>query len=102
MSNFRQNITIPEKELNNFCQRHHVCKLAFFGSVLSDDFGPESDVDVLIEFKPEHIPGLVEFIDMEMTLADMLGRKVDLNTPQSLSRYFRDHVIAEAKVQYAA
>ncbi len=97
-----QQIFFPKKELNSFCQRHHVHKLAFFGSILSANFGPESDIDVLIEFEPEYIPGLVEFIGMEMELTEMLGRKVDLNTPQSLSRYFRDRVIAEAKVQYAA
>ncbi len=97
-----QQISFPQKELNNFCRQHHIRKLAFFGSVLSDKFGPESDIDVLIEFEPEHIPGLVDFISMEMALTEILGRKVDLNTPQSLSHYFRDRVIAEAKVQYAA
>lgn len=102
MSNLRQNITIPEKDIEAFCQHHHVRKLAFFGSVLGNEFKPESDVDVLVEFDPEHIPGLVGFIGMEIELGEILGRKVDLNTPHSLSRYFRDHVIAEANVQYIA
>lgn len=100
MSNLRQNVTIPEKELEIFSHRHHIQKLAFFGSVLGHKFGPDSDIDVLVEFDPKHIPGLVRFIEMEMELSDIMGRKVDLNTPESLSRYFRDHVIAEANVQY--
>jgi hypothetical protein len=76
--------------------------LSLFGSVLRDDFGPESDIDVLVEFEPEHVPGLFRLAGMEFELADILGggRKVDMNTPRSLSRYFRDKVLAEAQVQY--
>lgn len=102
MNQLRQNITIPEKEIEAFCQRHHVRKLAFFGSVLGSAFTPDSDIDILIEFDPEHIPGLIGFNGMEMELEEILGHKVDLNTPQSLSRYFRERVIAEANVQYTA
>ncbi len=68
--------------------------------MLSDDFGPDSDVDVLVEFEPGHVPGFA-FIRLQRELSALLGRKVDLNTPNSLSRYFRDKVLAEAEVTYA-
>ena len=93
-------ISVSREQIADFCQRHHIRRLAFFGSVLRDDFGPESDVDVLIEFDPGHIPGL-SFFTIENELSQLLGRKVDLNTPQSLSRYFRNEVLAEAEVQYS-
>jgi predicted nucleotidyltransferase len=94
-------IKIDRKKLEAFCRRHHLRKLAFFGSVLRDDFGPESDVDVLVEFEPGFVPGLA-FLSMEDELSKLLGRKVDLNTPGFLSPYFRDQVVSEAEVQYAA
>ena len=93
-------ISVSQEKIADFCQRHHIRRLAFFGSVLRDDFGPESDVDVLVEFDPGHIPGLA-FFTMENELSQILGRKVDLNTPQFLSRYFRHQVLAEAEVQYS-
>jgi hypothetical protein len=86
----------------SFCRRRHIRKLAFFGSVLRDDFGPESDVDVLVEFEPGEVVGLLRMAAMELELSEILGRKVDLRTPQDLSRYFRDEVVASAEVQYAA
>jgi uncharacterized protein len=92
-------LQIDQEAIADFCRRHHIRKLAFFGSVLRDDFRPESDVDVLVEFEPGHTPGLA-FFNMEAELSEILGRKVDLNTPQFLSRYFRDEVQAEAEVQY--
>lgn len=92
-------ISIDRKELGDFCRRHHIRKLAFFGSVLRDDFGPESDVDVLVEFEPGHVPGLA-FLAMEEELSGILGRKADLNTRGFLSPYFRDRVLSEAEVQY--
>ncbi len=92
---------IPKDKIAEFCRRHHIRKLALFGSVLRDDFGPESDLDVLVEFEPDHIPGL-EFFSMEAELSQILGRKVDLNTPQFLSRHFRQQALAEAEVQYVA
>ena len=95
------NIQVPNKELAVFCRRHHIRRLAFFGSVLRDDFAPDSDVDVLVEFEPGHIPGLA-FFTMERELSEILNRKVDLNTPQFLSRYFRDEVLAEAEVHYVS
>ena len=94
-------IPIPRAAISDFCRRHHIRRLALFGSVLRDDFGPESDVDVLVEFDPEHIPGLA-FFGMERELSEMLGRRVDLNTPDFLSPYFRDKVQAEAAVLYDA
>jgi predicted nucleotidyltransferase len=93
-------IYVNRNKIVDFCQRNHIRRLAFFGSVLRDDFGPKSDVDVLVEFEPGHIPGL-SFFRMEEELAQILGRKVDLNTPQSLSRYFRESVLTEAEVQYS-
>lgn len=92
-------LQIDRAQMAEFCRKHHVRKLAFFGSVLRDDFRPDSDVDMLVEFEPEHMPGLA-FFAMEAELSEMLGRKVDLNTPQFLSPYFRDKVVAEAEVQY--
>jgi len=93
-------LTVDRAKLAEFCRRHHIQRLALFGSVLREDFGPDSDVDVLVEFDPEHVPGLA-FFDMQDELSELLGRKVDLNTPQCLSRYYRDEVLAEAEVQYA-
>jgi len=84
-----------------FCLRHHIQRLALFGSVLRDDFTPVSDVDVLVEFESGFVPGL-RFFSMEAELSTILGRKVDLNTPNFLSRYFRDQVLAEAETQYVA
>jgi predicted nucleotidyltransferase len=95
----RQNIRIPQEKIADFCRRNHIRKLAFFGSVLRDDFRQDSDIDVLVEFDPAHIPGFA-FFTMEEELSKILGRKVELNTPSFLSRYFRDKVLAEAEVQY--
>ena len=96
----RPKIEIPKKKIAEFCCKHHIRKLAFFGSVLRDDFGPNSDVDVLIEFEPGHTPGL-SFFSMQEELSQIIGRKVDLNTPQFLSPYFRERVQKEARIQYA-
>ena len=94
-------IEVDKHEIKQFCRRHRIRRLALFGSVLRDDFGPDSDVDVLVEFEDGHVPGLA-FFGMEAELSKILGRKVDLNTPQFLSRHFRDDVLAEAEDQYAA
>jgi predicted nucleotidyltransferase len=93
-------IAVDDEKLADFCTRHHVRRLALFGSALREDFSPDSDLDVLIEFEPGHIPGLA-FFAMETELSGILGRKVDLNTPGFLSPYFRDEVMAEAEVHYA-
>jgi hypothetical protein len=77
--------------------------MSLFGSVIRDDFRPESDVDVLVEFLPDHIPGLMKLAGMEIELSVMLGgRKVDINTPAMLSKYFRDEVLSEAETLYVA
>lgn len=94
-------IEVNKREVERFCRRHRIRRLALFGSVLRDDFGPDSDVDVLVEFEDGHVPGLA-FFTMEAELSRILRRKVDLNTPQFLSRHFRDDVLAEAEDQYAA
>ena len=97
----RAKINIPHNELEEFCKRHHILKLALFGSVLRDDFRPDSDVDVLVEFEATHLPGFITRAGMEIELGEILGRKVDMNTPECLSRYFRDEVIATAEIEYA-
>lgn len=93
-------IEIPKHALQQFCQTHHIRRLSIFGSVLRDDFGPQSDIDVLVEFEPEHIPGFFKLAEMQDELESVFGRKVDLRTPEDLSRYFRDEVVAAAQVQY--
>lgn len=92
-------ITVSDDKLAEFCRRHHIRTLALFGSVLRDDFTPGSDVDVLVEFEEGRTPGF-GFIRIQDQLTELLGRKVDLNTPQCLSKYFRDEVLAEAEVLY--
>ncbi len=94
-------LEMPRQQIAGFCHRHHIRKLALFGSVLRPDFGPESDVDVLVEFEQGHVPGLA-FFTMQEELSVLLGRKVDLNTPAGLSRYFREKVLREAETLYAA
>ena len=94
-------IPIDQDKIAEFCRRHHIRNLALFGSVLRDDFGPNSDVDVLVEFEPGHVPGLA-FLAMEAELSELLGQKVDLNTPNFLSPYFRDLVLMDAEVYYVA
>lgn len=92
-------IPIDRGEIAAFCRRYHVRRLSLFGSVLREDFRPESDVDVLVEFEPDHIPGL-DFFSMEEELSGILGRRVDLNTPAFLSARIRDKVLVEAEPQY--
>jgi uncharacterized protein len=85
--------------LANLCQRYHVRKLALFGSILRDDFNADSDLDILVEFEHGYTPGF-GFIDLQDELSQLFKRQVDLNTPQCLSRYFRDRVLAEAQTLY--
>ncbi len=94
-----QRITVDRGALAALCARYHIRRLALFGSVLRDDFSPASDVDVLVEFEPGHVPGL-DFFGIQDELSELLGRRVDLNTPQCLSPYFRDEVLAEAEALY--
>jgi len=91
--------SVSPAQFEAFCRRHHIRKLALFGSVLGDRFGPDSDVDVLVEFEAGHVPGLA-FVDIQDELAELFARPVDLHTPRSLSRYFRDQVLAEAEVLF--
>ena len=94
-------IPIDREKVADFCRRHHVRHLALFGSVLREDFGPHSDVDVLVEFEAGKTPGL-SFFSLQRELAEILQRRVDLHTPASLSRYFRQRVLSEAVSQYDA
>ena len=97
----RVGIDISRREIAAFCRRHNIRKLSLFGSVLRDDFGPESDVDVLVEFEPGHTPGL-RFFSIQRELSHIIGRRVDLNTESCLSPYFRDQVLREAEAYYGA
>ncbi|MFQ5780185.1 MAG: nucleotidyltransferase family protein [Nitrospiria bacterium] len=96
-----KNIVIPQNRITEFCRRHHIRRLALFGSVLRGDFRAESDVDVLVAFEPGVSVGFFKLYDLEQELSQILdGRKVEISTPKSLSRYFRDQVLAEAEVLY--
>lgn len=88
-------------EIADFCRRNRIRRLSLFGSALRSDFGPDSDLDLLVDFEPGHVPGL-RFFALERELSGLLGHRVELHTPQSLSPYFRDQVLAEAKIQYDA
>ncbi len=94
-------IDTESDKITDFCRKHHIRRLALFGSVLRDDFSADSDVDVLVEFDPQHVPGLIRLGGMAQDLSDILaGRKVDLLTAEDISDYFRDDVLAAAEVQY--
>ncbi len=97
-----KNVEINEEAIRTFCEKHHIHRLALFGSVLRDDFGPDSDVDVLIDFEPGHAVGLITFAGLENELSDLVGRRIDLNTPDGLSPYFRDAVLSEQEPLYLA
>jgi predicted nucleotidyltransferase len=94
------NVEIPRERLAEFCRRNHIRRLSLFGSILRDDFGPESDIDFLVEFEPGKTPSLLTMAGLEIELTEMFGRKVDLRTPKDLSRYFRDEVVEGAVPQY--
>ena len=95
-------IRFPKRRLEEFCRAHDILRLSLFGSALGRRFRPDSDVDLLVEFLPGKGPGLIGMAGLERELSKMLGgRKVDLRTPRELSRYFRDEVVAEARVQFA-
>lgn len=96
-------ISLPREKLAEFCRKHHIRKLSLFGSVLRPDFSDKSDVDVLVEFEAESRAGFFELYDMEQEFRKLIKRaKVDLNTPGSLSKYFKDEVVAKAEVLYDA
>jgi len=96
------NMELPKEKIADFCRRHHIRRLAFFGSVLREDFRPESDVDVLVDFEPQHVPGFIGLHAIEAELSAVLGgHKVDLVTPGFLNHRIRQRVLAEAEVAYA-
>jgi predicted nucleotidyltransferase len=95
----KQRFNVSARTMANFCRRNHIQKLSLFGSVLGDDFRADSDIDVLAEFEPGHVPGF-GIVAIENELSRLAGRKVDLRTPRDLSRHFREQVIREAEVRY--
>ena len=95
-------MTVDSDAIAQFCNKHRIKQLAFFGSVLRDDFRPDSDVDVLVEFEEGSEPGLMRLAGMERELSAILRRNADMRTREDLSRYFRDDVVANAETQYAA
>jgi uncharacterized protein len=94
-------ILLPKALIARFCRKNHIRKMSLFGSVLRGEQRPDSDIDLLIEFEPGHVPGLITLSGMELELSELLGRKVDLRTAGDLSRYFRQDVLDTAVVQYA-
>ena len=97
-----QRIKVDKERLSDFCRRNHIARLSFFGSVLKEDFKPDSDIDVLVDFEAAHTPSFLRIAQLERELSILLdNRKVDLRTLQDLSRYFRNEVLSEADVQYA-
>ena len=98
--NYGLPIKIPPDQIADFCDRHHILKLSLFDSVLREDFDSDSDIDVLVEFELNHVPGLIRLAGIEIELTEILGRKVDLRTPEDLSYHFRQKVLDSALVQY--
>lgn len=95
-------IKLPNGRIAEFCKRHRIRRLSLFGSVLRGDFGPDSDIDILVEFEFDTRVGLITLAGLELELGEIIGRKVDLNTPGFLSKYYRNRIINEAVVQYDA
>lgn len=98
----RPGVTIDTALLEDFARRHGIRCLSLFGSALRDDFTDRSDVDLLVEFEPDRVPGLFRLASMERELESLMGRPVDLRTYHDLSRFFRDKVVATARILYAA
>lgn len=94
--------TVDQKRIADFCQRHGIVRLAFFGSVTGNNFRDDSDVDILVDYAADAVPDFISLFDHQNELTAILGRRVDLHTRNSLSRYFRDDVLRSAVVQYAA
>jgi predicted nucleotidyltransferase len=97
----RHGLSVPDEALREFCRRNGIRRLAFFGSVLTTAFRPDSDVDMLVEFEPGRRVGLLTLSRLERELSALFGRTIDLRTPSELSRYFRDEVLQAAEVCYA-
>lgn len=98
----RSRLQIPHRKVEGFCRANQIRRLSLFGSVLREDFTPSSDVDVLVEFDSDARVGMIRLSALEMELSQLLGRKVDLNTPGSLSKYYRERILSEAEIQYDA
>jgi predicted nucleotidyltransferase len=94
------NLTLPREQIRIFCKRHHIRRMWFFGSVLREDFGPESDIDVLVEFEAGARVTLFDMVDMQDELAALLGRDIDLATPDGLNKHIQADVLAHAQVVY--
>ena len=92
---------LTKEEIKAFCKKNHIKKLSFFGSILRDDYKLGSDIDILVEFEPQQRVGMLQMAAMELQLSKLLKREVDIRTPAELSRYFRDEVLANARVEYA-
>ena len=97
----RRELPVDRSILEAFCQRNRICRLSLFGSVLREDFGEQSDIDVLVEFQPDARVSLLDVVRMERELSELFQRSVDLLTPEDLSPYIRDEILAAAEVQYA-
>ena len=97
----RHGLVIDRQWIADFCRRHGICRLHFFGSILREDFGPESDLDVLVEFAPGRALGWIGFAGLAVELEEIIGREVDLRTAADFSESIRQRVLAEAEVQYA-
>ena len=97
-----ERMALDRERLASFCREHNIARLSLFGSILGEEFRSDSDVDVLVEFEPGTRLGLIGMAKLELELTSMLGRKVDLRTPSDLSRYFRNDVVRQAEVQFAA
>lgn len=93
-------LSVDTESLAAFCRKHRIRKLSLFGSMLKGTARPDSDVDLLVEFEPDGVPGLIGLAAMEIELSEMLGRKADLRTAGDLGRYFREQVVRTAEVQY--
>lgn len=94
-------IAFPKNKIRDFCRKYHVKKFSFFGSILTDKFGPDSDIDVLVEFEPNAHPNYFLLVDMENDLTKIFGRRTDVRTPNEISHYYRQQVLSEAKSIYA-
>ena len=97
---FRLTDYFPKANLEKFCRDNHIANMALFGSFLPDELKPDSDIDILVEFDKNYMAGLFDVAKMEIELSEISGRKVDLRTPEDLSRYFRDDVVRTAEVHY--
>jgi len=95
-------IVLPEAEIAEICRRHQVCELSLFGSAVRGEMRPDSDIDLLVDYSPGARPSLFDLIGMMNELSDLLGRKVDLGVKRALKPRYRDRILAEAQVIYAA